>query len=125
MGFWQFFWLLIWSYFIVALLMALFQIATDLFRDEELSGWYKALWFLALVFVPIIGALVYLAVRGESMARRRASAATEARESADAYIRSVAKQSDPAASIASAKALLDSSTITQAEFNQLKAQALA
>jgi hypothetical protein len=124
MGFWQFFWLLIWSYFIIALLMALFQIAADLFRDKELSGWAKALWLIALVFVPIIGAMAYLAVRGDSMAKRHAGAALQAREEATAYIQSVA-QPDPAATISSAKALLDSSTITEAEFNQLKAKALA
>ena len=41
--FWQFFWLLVWSFFFVAFLMALFQIIVDLFRDQELSGWWKAL----------------------------------------------------------------------------------
>lgn len=124
MGFWDFFWLLVWSFFFVVFLMVLFQVITDLFRDRELSGWFKAIWVLALVVVPLLSSLVYLIVRGESMGERQAAAAREAKGSADAYIRSVAQVS-PADQISSAKSLLDNGAITQAEFDTLKAKALA
>jgi type VI protein secretion system component VasK len=124
-SFWDFFWLLVWSFFFVAFLMALFQIIVDLFRDQELSGWFKALWLLFILFLPILGALVYLIVRGNDMAKRQMRDATEAKQATDAYIQSVATQSNPAEQIAKAKGLLDSGAISQAEFDALKAKALA
>jgi Phospholipase_D-nuclease N-terminal len=125
MSFWDFFWLLVWSFFFVAFLMALFQIVVDLFRDPELSGWWKALWMLFIVFLPVLGALIYLVARGNGMAKRQLRDATEAKKANDAYIQSVAKQSNPAEQIATAKGLLDSGAISQAEFDGLKAKALA
>jgi hypothetical protein len=125
MSFWDFFWLLVWSFFFVAFLMALFQIVVDLFRDPELSGWWKALWMLFIVFLPVLGALIYLVARGNGMAKRQLRDATEAQKANDAYIQSVAKQSNPAEQIATAKGLLDSGAISQAEFDGLKAKALA
>jgi hypothetical protein len=124
-NFWQFFWLLVWSFFFVAFLMALFQIVVDLFRDDELSGWWKALWLIFLLFVPVLGALIYLIARGSGMAKRQMRDATEAKQATDAYIQSVAGQSTPAEQIAKAKGLLDSGAISQAEFDALKAKALA
>jgi len=125
MSFWDFFWLLVWSFFFVAFLMALFQIVVDLFRDQELSGWAKALWMLFILFLPVLGALIYLVARGNDMAKRQMRDATEARSANDAYIKSVATQSNPAEQIATAKGLLDSGAISQAEFDSLKAKALA
>jgi hypothetical protein len=124
-SFWDFFWLLVWSFFFVAFLMALFQIIVDLFRDQELSGWLKALWLIFILFLPILGALIYLIVRGNDMAKRQLRDATEARQATDSYIKSVATQSNPAEQIAKAKGLLDSGAINQAEFDALKAKALA
>jgi hypothetical protein len=124
-NFWQFFWLLVWSFFFVAFLMALFQIVVDLFRDPELSGWWKALWLIFILFVPVLGALIYLIARGHGMAQRQVRDATEAKSATDAYIQSVAKQGNPAEQIATAKGLLDSGAISQAEFDALKAKALA
>ena len=124
-SFWDFFWLLVWSFFFVAFLMALFQIIVDLFRDQELSGWFKALWLIFILFLPILGALVYLIVRGNDMAKRQMRDATESRQATDSYIKSVATQSNPAEQIAKAKGLLDSGAISQAEFDALKAKALA
>jgi hypothetical protein len=63
-NFWDFFWLLVWSFFFVMYLMVLFQIIRDLFRDRDLSGWLKALWIIALVFAPFLSALIYLIARG-------------------------------------------------------------
>src|SRR4026209_1001270 len=72
MNFGDFFWLLIWSFVFVFYLMILFQIIGDLFRDKDLSGWWKALWVIALIVVPWLSALVYLIARGKEMAERRA-----------------------------------------------------
>jgi hypothetical protein len=124
MDFWDFFWLLIWSFLFVMFLMVLFQIFGDLFRDPDLSGWAKAAWVIGLIVFPFLVILIYLIARGKGMAERQAIAMRAARQSTDEYIQSVAGSSAPAEQIASAKALLDAGTITQAEFDRLKAKAL-
>jgi predicted ferric reductase len=125
MTFGGFFWLLIWSFFFVFYLMILFHILGDLFRDKELSGWWKALWVIALIIFPFLTALIYLVARGKGMAERQAGEIREAQVATDSYIQQVAGRGDPAQQIATAKGLLDQGTISQTEFDQLKAAALA
>jgi type VI protein secretion system component VasK len=125
MDFSDFFWLLIWSFFFVCYLMVLFQIIGDLFRDRELSGWWKALWVIFLIIFPFLAAVIYLIARGRGMAERQAGEMRKAQVATDQYIQSVAGAGNPADQIASAKSLLDSGTITQEEFDKLKQKALA
>ena len=109
--------------------MALFWIFGDLFRSRDLGGVAKTLWTLFLVFLPILGMLVYLIARGSGMTERALAAQAEAQKRQDAYIRSVATpnggKGGVADEIASAKALLDSGAIDASEYDQLKATALA
>jgi hypothetical protein len=123
-GFWDFFWLLIWSFFFVMYLMVLFQIIGDLFRDPEVGGFAKAVWIIGLIVLPFLVALIYLIARGRGMAERQSNAVRQAQAETDQYIKSVAGAS-PADQIASAKTLLDDGAISQTEFEQLKAKALA
>ncbi len=125
MNFSDFFWLLIWSFFLVCYLMVLFQIITDLFRDKDLSGWWKALWIIFLIIFPFLAAVIYLIARGRGMAERQAGAVQNAQAATDQYIQSVASRGHPAEQIASAKTLLDNGTISQDEFDKLKQKALA
>jgi hypothetical protein len=106
--------------------MVLFTIITDLFRDDTVNGWMKALWIVLLIFFPLITALVYLIVRGKDMQKRQIGDAETLREKQESYIRTLANTPmSPADHIARAKELLDNGTISQAEFDQLKAKALA
>lgn len=126
MDFWDFFWLLIWSFVFIAYLMVLFQILSDLFRDHTLNGWWKALWIVALVIFPFLTALIYVIARGKGMTERQLAAASAAKAQADSYIREVATGGQsPTDQIATAKSLLDAGTITPDEFASLKAKALA
>ena len=69
---------------------------------------------------------VYLIARGKSMGERQMAAMAEAQAQQEKYIQGVAaKTKTPAEQIADAKGLLDSGAITQAEFDALKAKALA
>ncbi|MFC8680615.1 SHOCT domain-containing protein [Microbacterium ureisolvens] len=125
-GIWDFILWFFWIFVFVAYLMVLFSIIGDIFRDHELNGWLKALWILFLIFVPFLTALVYLIARGNSMQKRSIEQAQELRAAQDAYIRQTAGSGASAADdIAKAKSLLDSGAITQAEFDALKAKALA
>jgi hypothetical protein len=124
-SFWDFFWLLIWSYIFVAYLMLLFHIFADVFRDRDLGGFAKALWVIFLIVAPFLSVLIYLIARGRGMAERQAGAVRQAQAETEQYIQSVASAPNSADQIASAKALLDDGTITQDEYQQLKAKALA
>ena len=125
-SFWDFFWFILSFFLLMAYLMVLFQILTDLFRDKGVGGGMKAVWVFCLIFFPIITSLVYLIARGQGMAERGAEAMRAAQADTEAYIRTVASEGgSPADEIARAKTLLDSGAISQAEFDQLKAKALA
>ncbi len=124
MSFWDIIWFIIVSFAFIAYLMLLFNILGDLFRDKDTSGLMKAVWIILLIFVPFLTALVYLIVRGDGMHRRQVAAMTEMKAAQDSYIQSVAGSS-AADQIAQAKQLLDNGTITQAEFDSLKAKALS
>ena len=116
------FWFFIW----IAALMVWFRCLFDLFGDHTLSGWGKAGWALLLIFVPWLGALIYLIARGRSMTERQMSRAAEMQAAQADYIKQVASApTSPADQIASAKALLDAGTIDQNEFDALKAKAFA
>lgn len=124
MSFWDVVWFIFISFAFLAYLMVLFSIIGDLFRDADASGLTKAAWMVGLIFVPFLTALVYLIVRGGSMADRSRRAAQAMREEQDAYIREVAAKATPADQIAQARALLDSGAITEPEYESLKAKAL-
>ncbi|MBW9109410.1 SHOCT domain-containing protein [Microbacterium trichothecenolyticum] len=125
-GFWDFILWMFWIFVFVAYLMVIFSIIGDLFRDDSLNGWLKAIWIIFLIFVPFLTALIYLIARGNGMQKRSIAQAQELRAAQDAYIRQTAGSGSSAADdIAKAKSLLDSGAISQAEFDALKAKALA
>ncbi|WP_435198422.1 SHOCT domain-containing protein [Janibacter sp. GS2] len=124
MSFWDVLWLIIVSFGFIFYLVMLFSIIGDLFADHETKGIVKAVWVVLLLFLPLLTALVYLIVRGDGMARRRARSVQSAVDSQEAYIKSVATSS-PAEQIQKAKGLLDEGTITQEEYDALKSKALS
>jgi hypothetical protein len=124
MTFWDVVWFIIITFALVAYLMVLFSILTDLFRDHQLNGWWKAVWILALIFFPFVTALVYVIARGKGMAERQAATYEAAKKEQEAYIKTVAGEMSPADQIAKAKAMYDDGTITQQEYESLKAKAL-
>lgn len=127
MSFWTAIWDTIWwfiTFFIfIAYLMALFSIIADLFRDRKLGGFAKAVWFIFLIFLPFVTAIVYLIARGRGMGERAERQAKQFQQAQDDYIRQVA--GGATAEIAEAKRLLDAGAITPEEFAALKAKALA
>ena len=130
-GFWGSFWDIIWwfltIFIFISYLFVLFAIISDLFRDHKLNGWWKAVWIIFLLFFPIITALVYLIARGRGMGERSQAQAKQLQEAQSEYIKSVAGAgaASPSDEIAKARALLDAGTIDQAEYDALKAKALA
>jgi ABC-type multidrug transport system fused ATPase/permease subunit len=117
----------IWTFFIIFVWISWFwlliSISVDIFRRHDIGGFAKAIWFIVIIFVPLIGSLIYLISQGSSMAQRSAEEARMKQEGFNAYVREQAGGS--AGEIEKAKALLDSGAIDEAEFQQLKAKALA
>jgi hypothetical protein len=126
MSFWDVVWFILISFAFVAYLMVVFSIITDLFRDRDTSGFVKAVWFLALIFLPFLTACVYLIARGRGMAERSARSQAQMMSQQEAYIREVAgSKATPADQIAQAKAMYETGAITEAEYTKLKDKALA
>jgi hypothetical protein len=101
-------------------------ILTDvLFRRRDISGWGKAAWTVFLIVLPFLAALIYVIAQHEGMADRAAERAQRQQAELDQYVRSVATNGGAASEIDKAKRLLDTGAITQAEFDALKAKALA
>jgi hypothetical protein len=121
------FWTTLWFFLFFAWIWALILIFGDIFRSSDLSGWGKALWTLFVVFVPWLGVLVYLIVRGSSMAERQMQQAAERDQATQAYIRSVAAQNPASAAdeIGRLAQLRDNGVLTQEEFDAQKAKILA
>ncbi|MFZ2504304.1 MAG: PLDc N-terminal domain-containing protein [Nocardioides sp.] len=116
------FWIFIW----ISAVIVWFRCLFDLFSDHTLSGWGKAGWAVLLIFLPWLGALIYLIARGRSMSERQRAAVADLQAEQEKYIKSIAGPgASPAEQIVHAKSLLDAGTITQAEFDSLKAKALA
>jgi hypothetical protein len=108
----------------VAWIWLLILIFSDLFR-RNVSGWAKAAWVVALIILPFLGTLIYLIAEGKGMTERRIKDAQVSQANFDQYVKQVAADGGSAGEIAKAKELLESGAITQAEFDQLKAKALA
>ena len=102
----------------------LFTVFGDLFSRHDISGWAKAGWTVFVIILPFLGIFVYLISQGKAMGERAQQRAQAQQTQVDDYVRSVASGS-ATEEIAKGKALLESGAITQAEFDQLKAKALA
>jgi predicted PurR-regulated permease PerM len=96
----------------------------DVFRRHDISGWAKAAWVIFVVILPWVGVLVYLIVNHQGMAERRVKEVQASQAQLDEYVRQTAGTAGSASEIEKAKQLLDNGTITQAEFDKLKAKAL-
>jgi len=119
----DFLWSLLIIFFMIVYFMMLFWVVLDIFRRHDASGWKKAAWLVFLLVLPLIGLLAYMISNSESMAHRNAQEAQRSKDQFDDYVRNVGGGS--ADQIEKAKGLLDSGAITQAEFEQIKAKALA
>jgi Short C-terminal domain/Phospholipase_D-nuclease N-terminal len=118
-----------WSMFVffawILFFWLLFTVFGDLFSRHDIGGWEKAGWTIFVIILPFLGIFVYLIAEGRSMGERAAQRTQAQQAQMDSYVRSVASSGSPTEEIAKGKQLLDSGAITQAEFDQLKAKALA
>jgi hypothetical protein len=121
----DFLWTMIIVFFMVAFFMILFQVIGDLFRRDDTSGFGKVVWILFLIFLPVLGIFIYLITNQQGMRERQLESMKKSQQQFDSYVRETAGSGGSADQIAKAKELLDAGTISQAEFDQIKAKALA
>jgi hypothetical protein len=121
-----FFWSMLILFLWIAWLFLLFRVVFDVFRDDSLSGWAKALWLLFILFLPFLGVLVYVIARGQEMGARDLARAQAQQQEFQSYVRDVAAGGGGVADeLAKLAGLRDSGVITDAEFEQQKAKLLA
>jgi ABC-type transport system involved in cytochrome bd biosynthesis fused ATPase/permease subunit len=118
-----------WSIFVFFLwviwIWILITIFIDIFRSHDLSGWAKALWFLFVLFIPLVGVLVYLIVRGGKMQERAAQQAQHDDQQFRSYVQDAAGSQSSADQLAKLADLRDRGVITAEEFDREKAKILA
>jgi hypothetical protein len=119
------FFTMMWFFLWVIWLFLLFRVFADIFRSDDMGGFSKALWIIFVIFLPFLGVFVYLIARGQKMTERDIAAAEAQKASMDEYVRSVAGSGGVAAELEKLAALKDQGVLTQAEFDQQKAQLLA
>lgn len=118
---WNAIWVVVVAFVLINVLMMLFAVVIDLFRDKELSALAKVAWILVLLLLPLIGLLVYVIARGGGMAERALDKQAELQESFDAQ----AIAGDGAAGeIEKASALHAAGKISDEEYASLKAKIL-
>ena len=117
------FWTICMIFLWVIWIWVLIWVFIDIFRSRDLSGWAKALWFVFVLFIQVIGVLVYLIARGDSMHERAAQQDQEFRSYVqDAAADSPASTADQLAKLAD---LRDRGVISAQEFERQKAKVLA
>jgi Short C-terminal domain len=119
------FWTILEVFLWVIWFWILIMVFIDIFRSRDLSGWAKALWFLFVLFIPLIGVLVYLIVRGDSMHERSVQQAQQQDEAFRGYVQQAAGSGSTADQLAKLADLRDRGVITPEEFDREKAKILA
>jgi hypothetical protein len=119
----EFLWAMIVFFCWVIYIWIAITVLVDVFRRHDIGGWGKAAWTVFVIVCPFLGVLVYLIADHEGMRERSAKHAQAQQQAFDQYVRGAAGGS--AAEIAKAKELLDAGTISQAEFEAIKAKAVS
>ena len=119
------FWTILEIFLWVLWIWILIYVFIDIFRSHDLSGWAKALWFLFVLFIPLIGVLVYLIARGGEMHERALRQAQQQDAEARAYIQQAAGSNNTAEQLTKLADLRDRGVITADEFEREKAKVLA
>jgi high-affinity K+ transport system ATPase subunit B len=118
------FWTMLIFFAFVVWIWILITVLADIFRRHDTSGFAKVLWIIFIIVLPYLGVFIYLIAEHKGMTERAVKQQSDAKAEFDKYVQSVSTKSDPTEQIAKAKQMLDSGTITQAEFDQIKQKAL-
>ena len=121
----QVFWSMLWFFLFFIWIWLLILVFSDIFRSHDLSGWGKALWSIFVIFVPYLGVFVYLIARGHKMQEHAMQQAEQQDAAMRQYVQNVTASGGTADEIARLADLHAKGLISDAEFQQAKAKALA
>jgi Short C-terminal domain/Phospholipase_D-nuclease N-terminal len=121
----QVFWSFLWFFLFFLWFWLLIMVFSDIFRSQDLSGWGKAVWSIFVILVPYLGVFVYLIARGHKMSEHAVQAAQAQDAAMRQYVQEVAPAPSAADELSKLATLKASGAITDAEYEQLKAKALA
>ncbi len=120
---------IVWTFFVffafIVWLWIMFTVLGDIFRRHDTSGMAKVLWIIFIIVLPYLGVFVYLITQHNGMTERTIKQQEKVKGEVDQYVRSVTGGHSATEEIAKAHELLDRGAISQAEFDQIKAKALA
>ena len=117
---------MLWFFLFFIWIWLLIAVFGDIFRSPDLSGWGKALWSIFIIFLPYLGVFVYLIARGRKMGEHAAQQAAAQEAQLRTYVQNVAATSGSGADeLAKLADLRDKGVISEEEFQQAKAKALA
>ncbi len=122
------FWTILMIFIWVAWIFLVFRIFIDIFRSKDMGGWGKGLWSIFVILLPFLGVLLYLIVRGGSMAERDVEEAQKSEEAFRAYVQQAAGGAGGASAadeLAKLAQLHKDGVISDAEFESQKAKLLA
>lgn len=118
----------LWTMFVffmwIAWFFLLFRVIGDVFRSQDLSGWGKTAWLVAVLVLPFVGVFAYVIARGDAMGRRDVEQADAQKQAFDAYVRNAAGSGGSADELAKLADLRTQGVITEAEFERQKAKVL-
>ena len=121
----QVFWSFLWFFMFFIWIWLLIIVFSDIFRSHDLSGWAKALWIIFIIVVPYLGVFVYLIARGHKMSQHAAESAQQQDAAFRQYVQQATATASPADELAKLADLKAKGAISDAEYDQLKAKALA
>jgi hypothetical protein len=120
----QVLWSILWFFLFFIWFWLVIMIFADLIRSKDLSGWVKALWALAIIFLPYLGILLYLIVRGGSMQERSVARAKADEEAFQSYVRDTAGGTSNADQLAKLADLHTRGKLDDTEYANAKAKVL-
>jgi Short C-terminal domain/Phospholipase_D-nuclease N-terminal len=116
----------LWIFLWILWLFLLFRVIMDIFRDDSLSGFVKALWLIFVILLPFLGVFIYVIVRGSEMGKRDLAQAQASEEAFRSYVQQAAASGGGTADeLAKLADLRQRGVISDAEFEQQKAKMLA
>lgn len=122
-SFGQFVWVMIEMFFLFMFIWIFIGVIADLFRDHQISGWGKAAWVIFLIFIPLLGTLVYLIARGKGMAERSMAQQAKAQADFDEYVKKAAG-SGSAGELEKLAELHENGKLTDDEYEKMKAKVI-
>jgi hypothetical protein len=122
----QVFWSMLWFFLFFIWIWLLIIVFSDVFRSPDMSGWAKAIWTIFIIILPYLGVFVYLIARGHKMQEHAMKAASDQEAAMRSYVQNVAASGTSSADeIARLADLRDKGVLSEEEFQQAKAKALA